>query len=157
MPAGGICLAAARVMRSIAFARVLTALCSNSIAIDLDVKLQTGSGAYRVGTAGGIGGGRVGVPFPSSMSIQFPQIQLQFHSCNWDPIPQFQLRIGTHTAISIPIGAPISMTGPCNRKCPIYWAFQLHWAQLAVAIQFNRYFLSRVHVEPALRIGTGIL
>src|SRR5258708_38765903 len=118
---------------------------------------QTGSGAYRVGTAGGIGGGGVGVPFPSSMSIQFPQIQLQFHSCNWDPIPQFQLRIGTHTAISIPIGAPISMTGPCNRKCPIYWAFQLHWAQLAVAIQFNRYFLSRVHVEPALRIGTGIL
>ena len=55
-----------------------------------------------MGTAGGIGGGEVGVPFPSSMSIQFPQIQLQFHSCNWDPIPQFQFRIGTHTAISIP-------------------------------------------------------
>src|SRR5262249_60415877 len=41
-------------------------------------------------------------PFPSSMSIQLPQIQLQFHSCNWDPIPQFQFRIGTHTAISLP-------------------------------------------------------
>src|SRR5258708_36006624 len=106
MPAGGICLAAARVMRSIAFARVLTALCSNSIAIDLDVKLQTGSGAYRVGTAGGIGGGGVGVPFPSSMSIQFPLIQLQFHSCNWDPIPQFQFRIGTHAAILIPHWGP---------------------------------------------------
>jgi hypothetical protein len=29
------------------------------------------------------------------------------------------------------------MTSPYNRKCLIYWAFQLHWAQLAVAIQFN--------------------
>jgi hypothetical protein len=67
---------------------------------------QTGSGAYRVGTAGGIGGGGVGVPFPSSMSIQFPQIQLQFHSFNWDPIPQFKFQIGTHTAISIPHWGP---------------------------------------------------
>ena len=39
-------------------------------------------------------------------SIQFPQIQLQSHSCNWDPIPQFQFRIGTQSAISMPIGGP---------------------------------------------------
>jgi hypothetical protein len=38
-----------------------------------------------------------------------PQIQLQFHSCNWDLIPQFQFRIGTHTAKSIPYWGPNSI------------------------------------------------
>src|SRR5262252_1608091 len=78
MPAGGICLAAARVMRWIAFARAL-----NPLLLELDRDQsgrQTGSGAHRVGTAGGIGGAGVGVQ----------------SNCNFIPA------IGTHIAISIP-------------------------------------------------------
>ena len=34
--------------------------------------------------------------------------------------------------INSPIGAPTSMTGPCNRKCPFYWAFSITSTQLNV-------------------------
>jgi len=41
---------------------------------------------------------------------------------NWDP----------YRNINSPIGAPTSMTGPCNRKCPFYWAFSITSTQLNV-------------------------
>src|SRR5258708_39579947 len=76
MPAGGICLAAARVMRWIAFARALNALCSNSIAIDLDVKLGPVHTGW--GPQAGSGGGGAETRFPLQCPSKFHKSHSNF-------------------------------------------------------------------------------
>ena len=94
MPAGGICLAAARVMRWIAFARALNALCSNSITIDLDVKLGPVHTGWGPQAGSGVG---------ESESLSPLQCQSNFHKSNCNLIPA----IGTHFRNSnSAIGAP---------------------------------------------------
>src|SRR5262245_66675717 len=79
---------------------------------------QTGSGAYRVGTAGGIGGGE-------SETLSPLQCQSNFHKSNCN------LQLGPHSEIPIPhwypyaninstIGAAISSSGLCIRLWAIY-------------------------------------
>ena len=78
------------------------------------------------------GGGAAGVSSP-----------LQFNPTSTNPIAISFLQLGPISAIPIPnwdpyrninspIGAPTSMTGPCNRKCPFYWAFSITSTQLNV-------------------------